>query len=76
MWERWEQRYSDHLPLDFNSLHLYHLNSSNNMSMLEQSKATSIHIKSQSVDHNFFIGPRGASENMFEVKHIVHLKVH
>ena len=72
MWEKWEQRYSDHLPLHFDDLNLY---VNEHKSIHQATSAFKNKAKSYQLISNhktriitFFIWPRGASQNMFEVK--------
>ena len=72
MWEKWEQRYSDHLPLHFNDLNLY---VNEHKAIHQATSACKNKTKPYQLISNyktkiitFFIWPRGASENMFEGK--------
>ena len=73
MWEKWEQQYTDHLPLHYNGLHFYVTNY--NISIHQTTLAGSDIAKPYQFISNhkakiisFFIWQRGAWKNMFEVK--------
>ena len=77
MWEKWEQRYSDHLPLHFNSLNLYvnEHTSIHQTTSACKNKAKPYKFMSNYKQRSQIIWPRGASENMFEFKHLTHSKI-
>ena len=80
MWEKWEQRYSDHLPLHFNDLKFMWLNYNTSIHQATSVCKNKAKLYQFISNHKvkivtFSVWPRGASENMFEVKDLVHLKL-
>ena len=73
MWEKWEQQYTDHLPLHFNGLHFYvtNYNTSIHQTILagpDTAKPYQFISNHKAKIISFLIWPRRACKNMFEVK--------
>ena len=75
MWEKWEQPYSDPLFYILMASTYMWMSIHQFIKQHQHLKIKESHINSYQITITFFIWPRGALEIMFEVEHLVHLKV-